>query len=359
MEQQISGEGRAVVFQEPGKPFELISAEIPEVGRGELLVRNLYTTICGSDVHTYCGRRKEPSRVVLGHEIVGEILLIHPDHKGTDLRGNTLRPGQRVTWTIFSVPPGVSAPRADIPQKSSGIFKYGHALTQDSDVFNGGLADYCLLRNNTAVVIISNEIPLPVAAPINCAHATIAGGIRTAGDIAGRKVLIFGAGMLGISCIAQCRVAGAAWIGVVDSLKERLDFAKSFTTDDVYLVDGADTYSGIPKVDIVFDLTGDPEVMRRGLERLAIGGIGIWMGAVFPASAVQIDAEMVVRNILQIRGLHNYNYDDLLNAADFIEKNHQTFPFWSLVEKEFALEKTGEAFEFASQEKPVRTGIVL
>jgi alcohol dehydrogenase len=358
MKQQTS-EGRAVVFQEPGKPFEFITSDKPEVGRGELLVKNLYTTICGSDIHTYCGRRKEPSRVVLGHEIVGEILSIGPDHKGTDLRGNLLRPGQRITWTIFSVPPEVSAPRADIPQKSSGIFKYGHALTQDTDVFNGGLADYCLLRINTEVVIISNEIPLPVAAPINCAHATIAGGIRIAGDIAGKKVLIFGAGMLGISCIAQCRVAGAEWIGVVDSIKERLDFARLFKANDVFLVDGGDTYADIPKVDIVFDLTGDPNVMRQGLEHLAIGGISIWIGAAFPAPAVQVDAEMVVRNILQIRGLHNYNYDDLLNAADFIEENHQTFPFWSLVQKEFVLEKTGDAFEFACHEMPVRTGIIL
>jgi putative phosphonate catabolism associated alcohol dehydrogenase len=359
MKEQISGEGRAVVFQEPGEPFEMIRAEKPEVGRGELLVRNLYTTICGSDIHTYCGRRKEPSRVVLGHEIVGEILSIGPDHKGTDLRGNMLRPGQRITWTIFSVPPGVSASRADIPQKSSGIFKYGHALAQGSDVFNGGLADYCLLRENTEVVIISNDIPLPVAAPINCAHATIAGGIRIAGDIAGKKVLIFGAGMLGISCIAQCRVAGAEWIGVVDSNKERLDFAMLFKADDVFHVDGGVAYSDIPKADIVFDLTGDPKVMQHGLEHLAIGGISIWIGAAFPAPAVQVDAEMVVRNILQIRGLHNYNYEDLLRAANFIEENHQAFPFWSLVEKEFVLEKTGDAFEFASHEMPVRTGIIL
>jgi alcohol dehydrogenase len=359
MEQHINTDGRAVVFEEPGKPFELIKAGIPVVGRGELLVRNLYTTICGSDIHTYCGRRKEPARVVLGHEIVGEIISIGPDHQGKDLRGKVLQPGQRITWSIFSVPPGVAAPRPDIPQKSSGIFKYGHALTKDTDIFNGGLADYCLLRFNTEVVIVSDEIPLPVAAPINCAHATMAGAIRTAGEIAGKKVLIFGAGMLGISCIAQCRVAGAAWIGVVDSIKERLDFARLFKADDVFLSDGSGIDSDIPKVDISFDLTGSPEVMRNGIEHLAIGGISVWIGAVFPASPVAIDAEMVVRNILQIRGLHNYNYEDLLNAANFIEENHQKFPFWSLVEKEYTLERTDDAFEFAANSKPVRTGIIL
>jgi alcohol dehydrogenase len=359
MKQHNDKEGRAAVFEEPGKPFELINAEIPEVGRGELLVRNLYTTICGSDIHTYCGRRKEPSRVVLGHEIVGEIISIGPDHPGKDLRGTLLRPGQRITWSIFSAPPGAIAPRADIPQKSSGIYKYGHALTTEKDVFNGGHADFCLLRPHTEVVILSEGIPLPVAAPINCAHATMAGAIRTAGEIAGRKILIYGAGMLGISCVAQCRVAGASWIGVVDSVKERLDFAKLFKSDDVFLIEEGKKNSDIPKVDLVFDLTGDPVVMRHGIEHLAIGGIVVWIGAVFPASPVEIDAELVVRNILQIRGLHNYNYEDLKNAADFIEANYEKFPFWSLVEKEFTLEKTGDAFEFSVHQMPVRTGIIL
>jgi alcohol dehydrogenase len=99
--------------------------------------------------------------------------------------------------------------------------------------------------------------------------------------------------------------------------------------------------------------------MELGLNQLAIGGTAIWIGAAFPAPPVQVNAEKIVRNILQIKGLHNYNRQDLLAAVDFIEKHQADFPFEILVEKEFPLNEADAAFAFAKQYKPVRTGIKL
>ena len=352
--------GKAAVFNGHGLPFQFITRPVPLIEPGQILVRTLYTTLCGSDIHTYCGRRTEPPHVVLGHEIVGKILWIDNAHSGKDFRGETIKAGDRITWSIFSVPPGVPAPRPDIPQKSDHLFKYGHALAKGDDVFNGGLADYCILHAGTALIKISDSVPLKVAATISCAHSTVMGALRVAGDISGRKVIVFGAGLLGLSCVAMCKEAGASRIDLIDHDASRLLWGEKFGANVTYPYPAESQVSlPWPEADIVFDMTGNSQAMKTGIDSLAVGGCSIWIGAVFPAEPVQIDAQKIVRKVLQIRGLHNYNYEDFLNATSFIENNYRKYPFEDLVEKEYSFNKIEEAFAFASESKPVRVGIKI
>jgi alcohol dehydrogenase len=352
--------GKAAIFNGKGKPFEFITRPVPLLKPGEMLVKTHYTTLCGSDIHTYCGRRIEPPHVVLGHEIVGDILWIDSAHPGIDFNGEPITVGDRVTWSIFSVPAGIDPPRPDMPQKSPSLFKYGHVLADGEDVFNGGLADYCILRSNTALLKISASIPLKVAATISCAHATVMGACRIAGEISGKKVLVFGAGLLGLSCLAMCKEFGAAQIGIIDPDPTRLHWGEKFGADAAYpFSEAAVPPLPWPDADIVFDMTGNPAAMQAGLASLAVGGCAIWIGAVYPAQPVPVDAQLIVRKLLQIRGLHNYNYEDFVNATSFIENNYRKYPFESLVEKEYPLEEIETAFAFASNNKPVRVGIKI
>ena len=349
--------GKAVIFNGHGLPFETITKQLPAIKTGEILIKTLYTTLCGSDIHTYCGRRLEPPHVVLGHEIVGDILYIDPEHTHSDLRGETIEVGDRVAWSIFSVPDGITPPRPGMPQKSNQLFKYGHALADGDDVFNGGLADYCILRSTTALIKISRDIPVKVSATISCAHSTVAGALRVAGEIKGKRVLVFGAGLLGLSCLAMCKEAGATWIGATETDETRLQWGAKFGADELYQIPAEGAPLPWPEVDIVFDMTGSPQAMKTGIDSLAVGGCAIWIGAVFPAAAVQVDGQKIVRKLLQIRGLHNYNYEDFLNATTFIENNYEKYPFVELVEKEYALTDIEEAFAYANTVKPVRVGV--
>jgi putative phosphonate catabolism associated alcohol dehydrogenase len=352
--------GKAVIFNGQGLPFEFITRDLPFIKPGEILVKTLYTTLCGSDIHTFSGRRQEPPHVVLGHEIVGEILWIDGSHGGLDYRGEKLATGDRITWSIFAVPEGVVAPREDMPQKSDQLFKYGHTLAEGNDVFNGGLADYCILRANTACIKISTAIPTKIAATISCAHSTVMGALRVAGTVTEKRVLVFGAGLLGLSCLAMCKEAGAASIVLIDNDSNRLQWGEHFGAGNCFIFPKAPgEVLPWPEADIVFDMTGNPPAMKAGVDSLAVGGIAIWIGAVFPAAPVPIDAQKIVRKLLQVRGLHNYNYDDFVNATLFIENNYTKYPFGDLVEKEYLLEEVEAAFAYASEKKPVRVGIKI
>ena len=338
--------------------MQLLQKERPSAGIGEVLVRNLYTTICGSDLHTFCGLRHEKTPTILGHEIVGEVVEIGPGHPGTDYAGSSLRAGDIVTWSIFSSDPQSAEALRGMPQKAPGLFKYGHAQVTDKDSFHGGLADYCVLRMNTVILKIPTGVPLETAATINCAVATVSGALRLAADIKGKRVLITGLGLLGVVCASICKDAGAAQIITADINPDRLDQSLRFGADQAYLLSKDPEKHTLPgDIDVVFDMSGAPDAMEAGLASLGVGGIAVWVGAVFNSRKVYVDAEQIVRKLITIKGLHNYNYQDFAYAVDFIGRCHARFPFDTIIGKEFPLKDAQSAFEYAIEHKPLRVGI--
>jgi putative phosphonate catabolism associated alcohol dehydrogenase len=355
--------GELVAFNGPGQKLELRHESVRDLKPSEILVKNEYTTICGSDLHTYTGARREPCPAVLGHEIVGTVVEIEKHHPGRDYIGQKIGPGDVITWTIFSSDLDSPMAARGIPQKGDNLFKYGHAQITSSEKFHGGLAEYCILRPGTGILKLPSDLPVPVAATLNCSIATAAGALRLAGTVRGKRVMIFGAGMLGITCAAMCRDGNAAWVGIADYAEQRLEKAVAFGADHVVnlnvdrIVDTVRDRFGSSGVDVVIDMSGAPDAMEAGMEILGIGGVSVWVGAVFKTRKVQIDPENLIRKLITIKGLHNYNLEDFVDGYKFITRNWPIFPFNSIVEKEFDLVHAEDAFEYALREKPLRVGI--
>ena len=92
---------QAAIFTEKGKPLEIKSFDLPkEIEPGAALCRVTMSTICGSDLHTICGRRQEPTPLVLGHETIGEVVALGEGLECDEL-GAPLYVGDRVTWSII------------------------------------------------------------------------------------------------------------------------------------------------------------------------------------------------------------------------------------------------------------------
>jgi len=359
--------GTITVFSGAGLPLEIQNHLLPPLKPGEILIKNKYTTLCGSDIHTYCGIRQETTPTVLGHEIVGELVDIHPEHPGVDDNGHPLAKGDILTWSIFSSDPASLFSLEGIPQKGNHLFKYGHAKVTEQDPFHGGLSEYCILKKNTGILKIPADIPLPIAATLNCAIATVAASIRLAGNLEGKNVLIFGMGLLGINCVAMCKEAGAAWIGAADISESRLNHAAGFGATELINIqeNTAQITSTLQEkfvkkgVDVVFDMSGSPKAMEMGMDVLGIGGCAVWIGAVFKNRKIQLDAERIIRNLHTIKGIHNYNFEDFRYALDFLKDNFKKYPFDTIVEKEFDLKDAEQAFKYAVEHKPLRVGIKI
>ncbi len=350
-------QGRFVVFHETGKDLEFEQRAIPEPGPEEILVRNEYTTLCRSDLNTYSGKRQEKSPTILGHEIVGRIDAFGQGSLREDSRGRTLQPGDRITWGIYASDPSSKMAQKGIPQKSPDLFKYGHEQLTEANCFHGGLSSHTLLRPHTPVLKIDESVPLKVASLINCAVATVAGAMRLAGDVEKETVIISGAGMLGIVGCAMASVSGAKEVIAVDISEKRLKLAQHFGAHTAIQPHRMERMGRSAQV--VIELSGANSAMEASLDWLQIGGTAAWVGGTYPQEPIEVNAEEIIRNLLTIKGLHNYNQSDLIRAVDFIEGHHQAFPFVDLVHEIPALKDAQEAFEYAIKHNPYRVGIQL
>ena len=350
--------GLQAIFVGSGRPFVFERRPLPALRRGEALVRNDYTTLCRSDLATWAGKRCEAVPTVLGHEVVGHVVDVDSAAPPVDVVGRPLRVGDRVTWAIFASDPASARARAGMPQKAAGLFKYGHETITDDCAHHGGLGEFTLLREHTPIARLDEGIPDPGAALVNCSIATVAGALRLAGEIRDQRVLVSGAGMLGLCACAMATDRGARDVVAVDVDAARAARSLAFGAGRCEVVgsDGSG-FAGLGPCDVVLEFSGAPIAMAASLSRLEIGGRAVWVGAVSPQPPTLVDAELVVRRLLTIRGLHNYNREDFVAAVDFVAARHARWPFLQLVHDAFRLADVDAAFRHAVEHNPVRVGV--
>jgi len=132
--------------------------------------------------------------------------------------------------------------------------------------------------------------------------------------------------------------AGARVV-VSEPVLERREVAKAFGA--VAVTDptpGADPALSLPGVlakaggraaapTIALELSGDPTAVRSLLEAVDVGGVLVLVGSVTPGPELTIAAEQLVRNLLSIRGVHNYAPRHLEQAVRFLADAWQRYPF--------------------------------
>ena len=353
----------AAIFHSPRVPFEIRELRVPPLKPGQLLVEIQLCTICGSDLHTFGGRRKSPSPSILGHEMVGR--LIWPNSV-VDGLGNPLRARERLIWSLASSCGECVFCNSGLPQKCESLQKYGHNAITANWYLSGGLAEHCVLLPGTFFLKVPDQISDAIAAPATCSTATVTAAIAAAGDIKGKTVMVMGAGMLGQTACAVLESAGAAIIIAADVNLERGSrtsaFGAKYTLDPSIsendFVELVRARTGGLGVDIALDFTGANGAIRRAIGALRPAGTCLLVGSVYPQPADSLHYEDIVRRMLILRGIYNYAPIHLKGAMDFLLSHSHRYPFEQLVGQTFSLQQVDRAFELAgSVGAPFRVGI--
>ncbi|MET0189094.1 MAG: zinc-binding dehydrogenase [Pseudonocardia sediminis] len=339
---QVSVDVRYACWDGVGLPFRLVEAPMPaEPGPGEVLVRVDMATVCGSDVHTVLGHRSSPAPGVLGHEQVGRVVAVGPGAAPARVDGAPVRVGDRVVWSVAASCGTCRRCRRGIPQKCLELRKFGHERLDPQRPPTGGFATHCLLPAGTSVVRVPDEVPDVVAAPAGCATATVAAVLDAAGPVGeGTRVLVTGAGMLGVTAAAMAACRGAEVV-VSDPDPARREAALRF---------GAVAVTSTPERaahDVALELSGAPAAVAACIDGLDVGGVAVLAGSVSPGPGLEIDPERVVRGLLTIVGVHNYAPHHLRTAVEFLAARHGEFPFHELVDGAYPLEEMADAFTAA------------
>ena len=307
------------------------------------------------------GRRVEPTPLVLGHEIVGEIAALG---KGvaTAASGAPLRVGDRVSFTIMASCGVCDNCRGGMPQKCASLFKYGHTPTSNAPALSGGLAQYVYLRKGTAVFPIPDDLTDKTVCPANCAVATVVNGLERADFRPGERALVQGAGLLGLYAAAMLKDLGASEVVVTDLDEERLRLVRRFGADEGVDVTGMNGDAlidalGRDRFDCVVEVCGDPSVVWPGLRTLRLKGRYVIIGLVCAGADFTVDGNAIARRYLTITGIHNYAPEHLAKALAFLERSHAHLPYDEIIQEVIPLSKVEEAFEAARAKRGLRVAV--
>ncbi|KQP54032.1 alcohol dehydrogenase catalytic domain-containing protein [Agreia sp. Leaf283] len=363
---QLEPAPTAMVWLQPGQKHEAIAVPSVLLAPGDALVEVELATICGSDVHTTLGHRAAPAPLVLGHEQVGRIVALGDG--AVTSTGRQLTLGQRVVWSLTVGCGQCALCRRGLPQKCETVKKYGHERLEPGWELSGGFASHVQVRSGTAIVPVSEDLPATVLAPVSCGTATAAAALEAAEALSpldGAVVLVFGAGLIGLTVSAMAADRGACVI-VVDPAKRRRALAARF---GAALVADPGAEPGHPdsleaaldrsgdRPLVALDASGSPPAVASAIDSVGIGGVVVLVGSVSPSAPVSLDPESIVRRLVSIRGVHNYAPRHLEAAARFIETRSASYPFDELVGATVALADLDDGLEAAAGGRAVRIGV--
>lgn len=252
----------AVVKAKAAPGVVLKQVPVPRPKPGELLVKVRAASICGTDISIYDwtpwaeGHIKPP--ITIGHEVVGEVIEINGDPENIK--------------------------KGDLVSSETHIFcgscyqcRVGNRhICENMELFgigrDGGFAEYATIpirtswKNDKTVPIewMSTQEPLG-----NAVH------VVTKANVAGKRVVIFGLGPVGLAASAVAKAYGAKEVIGINRGAYRRKLGHTMGCDVVY--------ESLPKVlvnqcDVVLEMSGNSEVWQQALDAIRIAGVFVAFG---------------------------------------------------------------------------------
>ncbi|WP_321345458.1 L-idonate 5-dehydrogenase [Breoghania sp.] len=313
-------------------------------GPGEALVAIGAGGICGSDLHYFQDGGFGPIRVrepiILGHEAAGTVLAVGPGVEG-------LEPGAHVAIN---------------PSRPCGTCSYcregltTHCLNMR---FNGSAMrvphEQGLFRDRIVVqaaqcVSVGDDVTLTEAAcaePLSvCLHAR-----SMAGDVAGKRVLVSGAGPIGALCTAVAAEAGAAEIVTTDLQDIPLDVAKQMgatrTINVAHDAEALEAYAADKGYfDIVFECSAAAPAIRAAIAAIRPQGRMVQVGV---AGDVPVPLNAIVGKEITLQGTQRFLGEDFEKAVALISSRR--IDVRPIVTATFPLSEAQRAFETAGDRR--------
>ena len=323
-------ENRSIVIKAPGE-VEIIEAPMPVRQHGEVLLQLEYGGICGSDLGSYRGTFAyfEYPRIP-GHEFSARILECDP--------GNAygLRPGMTVTanpyfncGSCYSCRRGLvnaCVRNETLGCQRDGVFSTYFTLPE-SRIYDG--------KGISAKALAAVE-PFCIGY-----HA-----VKRAGIQKGDRVLVVGAGTIGVVTAVSEKLQGAE-VTVCDVAPRKLDLARQFGIELTVLNDSPEAlpawteqYTGGDGYDVCCEAVGLPSTFMNCIDAVCYGGKVVDIGV--SKQDLSFFYTIIQKKELNIFGSRNALKADFLEVIDRIAAGELDIE--KLVTDEYPFEKAPQAF---------------
>lgn len=222
---------RAAVCREFGAPLTIETLVLRDPGPDEIEVSLDAVAICHSDISYMEGAWGGALPAVYGHEAAGRVTATGPGVSGVAL-------GDRVIVTLARSCGGCASCASAQPMYCTGNQPRDPALsTPEGDVvtkaMNCGAFAEKVVVDPSQTAPIGKDIPAKVACLLACGVPTgLGAAINTARVRPGDRVVVIGAGGVGLNAIQGARIAGAARIVAMDLEDKKLADALEFGATD-------------------------------------------------------------------------------------------------------------------------------
>ena len=343
-QQTSSGTMRQVVVS--AGAIDVVAADVPRPGAGEVLVRSVLAGVCGSDTHAAAGLHPWISLpYVPGHEVVG---LVAETGAGV----SSPEPGRRVTVEPY-------LPCWNCKQCLRGLENIcenlGFLGCGDPQ---GAMADYFTV-DARRIHVIPDELDDRAAALIE-PLSTPVHAVRVAGGVAGRTVTVLGAGSIGLLLVSTVVAQGAKRVVVTAPRPERRRLALALGADaavDAFADDAVEqvrTALG-ESADVVFDCVASEATTRQAIGMADKGGTVVVVGV--PSGDVRLPLQLVQDRQLRIQGSATYLRDDVAESIRLLTSGVVRPD--DFITSVVPMESVAEAFEQAASPRHIKVLVAL
>jgi (R,R)-butanediol dehydrogenase/meso-butanediol dehydrogenase/diacetyl reductase len=327
---------KAAVFKEVGKPLAVETVDDPTPEPSELVLKVSYCGICGTDLHaTREGLTTACCGQILGHEYVGEVAEIGPEAEGD------WQVGDRICALPFI------ACGHCLPCAAGRFFECQNKKVSGVDD-QGGFAEYVTTGCRESIRL-PDTLDLQTAALVEPLAVGIH-AVRIADVKAGSRIMIIGAGPIGLTTAQWCRFFGARDVVVSELAETRAALAQKMGATAVVKPDvekGADALleqfidvAGGPP-DVIFECVGAPGLLQQCIEIAPYGSKIIPVGVCEQPDAIMPFFGLVKE--LNIQFAMAYTLDDFETCVAMLaEKRIDVAP---MITDIVSLDDLPEAFE--------------
>lgn len=325
---------KAIYINEPGK-VEIREVEKPIRKSGEALLKVLYGGICGSDLGSYKGTFAyfDYPRIP-GHEFSAEIIEIDDNTLG-------LEKGMVVTCNPY--------------------FNCGHCYSCTHGRVNACMDNQTMgcQRDGAFCEYITMPIeriydgkglsPKVLAAiePFCISYH----GVSRAEVKAGERVLVVGAGTIGVLAAVAAKAAGAE-VYIADVSEGKLELAKAFGVDGVILNTSPEDFekqvSTLTKgagFDVTIEAVGLPSTFQNCIDAACFGGRVVIIGV--GKKNVDFNFTLIQKKELNVYGSRNAMKKDFIELIDLVKGGQ--VPLEKIITHTYAFKDIKQAFsDFAN-----------
>jgi threonine dehydrogenase-like Zn-dependent dehydrogenase len=355
---------KAAVMLGPHQPMQVREFREPALEQGGILLRTLYSEVCGTDVHLHQGHLTGvPYPIIPGHVNVGEIAEIRGDV--VDAEGAPLRIGQVVTFLDVHETCGqcwfctVAKASTRCPHRRV----YGITYSAHEGLL-GGWAEMIYLKPGVKVLPLPPNLPPERFIGAGCGLPTAVHAIERAEIMLGDTVVVQGSGPVGLSVAMLAQLRGAGKVIVIGGPALRLTEAARIGADltiDIETHAPAQRLAQVRETtggrgaDVTIEASGNPQAVVEGFALTRDAGRYVIVGQYTDVGSIQVNPHVDInRKHLEVRGTWGADFSHLWRGVQVMAKYGDRFQCERFISRSYSLDETNEALDDVAHYRTVK-----